>query len=73
MGDYGGYSVVLDIAPLDRDEENQTLDYDYTVHIVGFFTTNEMLSKFVAFLIWALISFIQLYTMYKKPKKSKQD
>lgn len=73
MGDYGGFSAVLDITPQDPDEENQTQDFDYTLYVVGFFTTNEMIGKFVVFLIWLPISLYQVYIMCKKTKKVKED
>ena len=73
MGDYGGYSAVLDITEQENIRPDARLEYDYLVHICGFFTTNDMLTKFVVFLFWFPLSLFQVYRLYSQQSKIKQE
>lgn len=59
MGDFGGHSLLFEIIPLDDsqiEEDTGRQEYKYEVFLISFFTTDEIIVKFIILLCWIAIT-----------------
>ena len=57
MGDFGGHSALLEITKKEQADESSIPEYEYSVFVLSFFTTDEIIIKFVILLGWLAVSF----------------